>query len=145
MLFIKFVANTLIFFIFTQQEHQTIQYNQTKNQEGIENGALAAEKVVPEISCSPNDVEYATINFSKLKRWISRKKAKELESTVTEYAEIKIGVKEETKVSEEVEVEGKEEELVMDGEEKIKDGVLDEQGGQVEAVYSTVKDVMDEI
>lgn len=103
---------------------------------------MAAEKVVPELSCSPNDVVYANIDFSKLKRWISRKKAKELESSMTEYAEIKIGVKEEKKVNEEVEVE---EELVMDSEEKIKDGVLDEQGGQVEAVYSTVKDVMDEI
>ncbi|XP_037532490.1 sialic acid-binding Ig-like lectin 5, partial [Nematolebias whitei] len=126
-------------------EMMNIQHNQTKDQEGTENGAVAAEKVLPEPSCSPNDVEYASIDFSKLKTWISRKKAKELESMATEYAEIKIGVKEETKVNKEVEtLEGKEEEPVMDGEEKTKDG-LDEQGGQGEAVYSTVKDVMDEI
>uniref|UniRef100_A0A3Q3BMI5 B-cell receptor CD22 n=2 Tax=Kryptolebias marmoratus TaxID=37003 RepID=A0A3Q3BMI5_KRYMA len=127
-------------------ERQAVQDNQTKDQDRSENGATASEKVFPEPNGGPNDVEYANIDFSKLKRRSARKAAKEQENTASEYAEIKIRVKEETKVSEEVKtLEGKEEELLMDDEEEIKDCVLEEQGGQVEAVYSTVKEALDEI
>lgn len=105
---------------------------------------MAVEKIVPEPNTGPNDVEYANIDFSKLKRRSSRKAAKELENTKTEYAEIKTWVKKEIKVNGEVKMlEGKEEELMKKAEEEIKN--VDERGNEAEAVYSSVKEAIDKI
>ncbi|XP_070407948.1 sialic acid-binding Ig-like lectin 5 [Nothobranchius furzeri] len=124
-------------------DDQAVYGNNIHIQAGTENQAVAAEKSAPEPNRCPRDVEYANIDFSKLKKRSCRK---EREATMTEYAEIKTGVKEQRHASnkEDAEMLGSEEvELVTDDDNGIKQCVSEEQEAQVEALYSTVKDVME--
>lgn len=69
------------------------------------------------------------------------------ESTLTEYAEIKQESKEQKKDSSEEAneaLEDKEEDLTKQDEE-ITQCVSEGEGGEVEAVYSTVKDILEEV
>lgn len=123
--------------------------DQTYYQEAAEGGeAVAAEKAAADLNGGPKDVEYASIDFSALKRKNPGEAAKKHESTETEYAEIKKEVKEEREDNgeEEGEVsEYKEEEAMIGEDEETKHCVPEEEEGEDEAVYSNVKDVMGEI
>ncbi|KAM6995291.1 uncharacterized protein LKV04_007514 [Tautogolabrus adspersus] len=123
---------------------QEVEDVQTYDQEVTEaGGAVAGEKAALDLTGESNDVEYASIDFSLLKR----KSAKKQETTETEYAEIKKEVKEQREdKSEEVGevMEDNEEDMII-GEDETKNCVPEEEEGQDEAVYSNVKDVMDEI
>ncbi|XP_030606362.1 sialic acid-binding Ig-like lectin 10 [Archocentrus centrarchus] len=93
----------------------------------------------------PKEVEYANIDFSLLNRNSARGARRRQESTKTEYAEIKKAVKEEQEndVGRGREIsEGEEEKVVMELEMKCCEPEKDE---GVEAVYSTVNDIMEEI
>lgn len=91
----------------------------------------------------PKDVEYASIDFSIMKRKPPRNASKKQESIETEYAEImKTMGKKET-----VEVEGEmtevKEEVVED--EQSKQSVSEEERGDNTEVYSNLKDIMNGI
>ncbi|XP_008288776.1 basement membrane-specific heparan sulfate proteoglycan core protein-like, partial [Stegastes partitus] len=134
---------------------QAEQDDQTHAPEGAENGAVAAEKAAPEHNSGPKDVEYASINFSRLRRRSPREAARRKESTETEYAEIKREVKEERgdegDGGEGEMLAGEKEEVVMEEEEEeeeeaeAKPREAEEEKEEEEAVYSNVKDIMDEI
>ncbi|KAM6936297.1 myelin-associated glycoprotein-like [Lycodopsis pacificus] len=109
-----------------------------------EEGAAAAEQAAPDLNGGPKDVQYASIDFSVLRRKNTRDAAKKQESTETEYAEIKKEVKEE------MENNGEEEGYVLEGEMVTEDEettpcVPEEDDGEDAAVYSNVKDIMSEI
>lgn len=127
---------------------QAVEDDQTYYQEGTEEGeAVAAENAAPDLNGGPKDVEYASIDFSVLKRKSPRKAAKMHETTETEYAEIMKKAKEEKEDNggEEGEVlEGKEEEEMIGEDGETKHGVPEEEEGEDVAVYSSVKDIMDE-
>ncbi|KAK5622624.1 hypothetical protein CRENBAI_000476 [Crenichthys baileyi] len=131
---------------------QAVQNYKTHVQEEAGNGAMDAEKssseLMSELSSSLKDVQYASIDYSIMKRRSAREVAKERESTLTEYAEIKTGAedqnKDESKEASKT-LEGKEEDLMTKHDDEIKQCVSEEQGGDVEAVYSTVRDVLDKI
>ncbi|KAM9353533.1 Schwann cell myelin protein-like [Symphorus nematophorus] len=76
---------------------QAVEDDQTYYQEAAEEGegAVAADKAALDFDGGPKDVEYASIDFSVLKRKSPRQAAKKQETTETEYAEIKKQVKEE--------------------------------------------------
>ncbi|XP_071325160.1 uncharacterized protein [Trachinotus anak] len=127
---------------------QAVEDGQTHDQEAAEDGTVAAEKTDPELDSEPKDVEYASIDFSLLKRKRPRQAAKIQESTETEYAEIKKEEKEEREDNggEEGEMlDGKEEEALIEEDEETKDCVLEEEEREDMAVYSNVKDIMGEI
>ncbi|XP_049439898.1 sialic acid-binding Ig-like lectin 10 isoform X3 [Epinephelus fuscoguttatus] len=128
---------------------QTVEDDQTYYQEAAEEGgAVAAEKATSDLNGGPKDVEYASIDFSVMKRRSPREAAKKQETTETEYAEIKKTVKKETEENgkEEGEVlEGKEEQAMIEEDEETKQYVPEEEEGEEMAVYSSVKDVMDEM
>lgn len=90
---------------------------------------MAAEKDVPEITGAPQEVEYADIDFSLLKR--NSKSERKQESTKTEYAEIKKAIKD------------KQEEMMT--EMDLKQSELEKEKEEDEPVYSTVNDVIDKI
>nr|XP_046254498.1 uncharacterized protein LOC124064250 [Scatophagus argus] len=121
----------------------TVEDKQTYYQEAAEEeeGSVAAEEAALDLNGAPKDVEYASIDFSVLKRKNPRKAAKMQESTETEYAEIKKQVKEERDENwgEEGDMLEGDEEEAMRGEEE------EEEEGEDMAVYSNVKDIMGEI
>ncbi|XP_042345679.1 sialic acid-binding Ig-like lectin 10 isoform X2 [Plectropomus leopardus] len=125
-----------------------VEDNQTYYQEAAEGGAVAAEKSVPDHDVRPKDVEYASIDFSKLRGKGPRDAVKKQETSETEYAEIKKVVKavreENDREGGEV-LEGKEEEVIMEEDEETIQCVPEEEEGEEMAVYSNVKDIMDEI
>ncbi|XP_059195192.1 sialic acid-binding Ig-like lectin 10 [Centropristis striata] len=132
-----------------------VEYDQTYYQDAVEEeGAVAAERAAPDPDGGPNDVEYASIDFSVLKKR-PREAAKERETTETEYAEIKKEVQEERDEDggEGGEVEGEEEEeeeaVIWEEEEETKQSIPEEgeedEGGEDMAVYSNVKDIMGDI
>lgn len=93
-----------------------------------------------------DDVQYAKIDFSVLKRRSRREAKKKRENTDTEYAEIKSNIKEEDDDGEEGEkLEVKEEEELMDGNENTQGSVQDVKEEADMAESSTVKDLTDEI
>ncbi|XP_076746276.1 sialic acid-binding Ig-like lectin 10 isoform X4 [Maylandia zebra] len=108
---------------------QETQDNQSNPQEEVEDESVAAEKDVPEISGAPQEVEYADIDFSLLKR--NSKSERKQESTKTEYAEIKKAIKD------------KQEEMMT--EMDLKQSELEKEKEEDEPVYSTVNDVIDKI
>ncbi|XP_043972325.1 sialic acid-binding Ig-like lectin 5 [Gambusia affinis] len=125
---------------------QEVQNDQSLVQEETENVPMAGEKWASEISNDPKDVQYASIDFSIMKRRSAKEATKEQASSLTEYAEIKTRPKEQRKDSTEEgseTLEG-EEDLVTKHDEEMK-YCLSEDQSEVEAVYSTVKDVLDEI
>lgn len=99
---------------------------------------MAAEKDVPELSGAPQEVEYADIDFSLLKR--NSKSERKQERTKTEYAEIKKAIKDK---QEDEMVKGKEEEMMT--EMDLKQSELEKEKEEDEPVYSTVNDVIDKI
>ncbi|KAM8735395.1 sialic acid-binding Ig-like lectin 10 isoform 2-T3 [Acanthopagrus schlegelii] len=127
---------------------QVAEDDQTYYQEGTEEGeAVAADNAALDLNGGPKDVEYASIDFSALKRKSPRKAAKTHESTETEYAEIMKKAKEEREDNggEEGEVlEGKEEAEMIQEDEETKHSVPEEEEGEDMAVYSNVKDIMGE-
>uniref|UniRef100_A0A3Q2P4N3 Vascular cell adhesion protein 1-like n=1 Tax=Fundulus heteroclitus TaxID=8078 RepID=A0A3Q2P4N3_FUNHE len=125
---------------------QAVQNDKSNDQEAAGNGAVAAERCSSDVSNGPKDVQYASINFSILRRRREREEAKERGSTLTEYAEIQTEAKEQRKDdSKEASetMEGKEEDLMTEHCAEIKHCVSEKQG-EVDAVYSTVKDILDE-
>lgn len=105
-----------------------------------------AEKAVLDLDGGPEDVEYASIDFSVLKRKTPRNASKKQESIETEYAQImKKATKERMengKVESEI-TEGKEEEVMED--EESKQSVLEEERGENTKVYSNLKKIMNGI
>uniref|UniRef100_A0A3P9BNV0 B-cell receptor CD22 n=1 Tax=Maylandia zebra TaxID=106582 RepID=A0A3P9BNV0_9CICH len=122
-LMIRSVSDTHIY------DGQETQDNQSNPQEEVEDESVAAEKDVPEISGAPQEVEYADIDFSLLKR--NSKSERKQESTKTEYAEIKKAIKD------------KREEMMT--EMDLKQSELEKEKEEDEPVYSTVNDVIDKI
>uniref|UniRef100_A0A087XDW3 B-cell receptor CD22 n=1 Tax=Poecilia formosa TaxID=48698 RepID=A0A087XDW3_POEFO len=123
--------------------HQSliVQNDKSHVQEEAKNLPMAGEKSASEMSKDPKDVQYASIDFSVMKQRRAKEAAKERASTLTEYAEIKTGPKEQ---SEDGSKEGSE---TLEGEEEdlMTKRCVSEEQTEVEAVYSTVKDVLDEI
>ncbi|XP_056236468.1 uncharacterized protein si:dkey-24p1.7 [Seriola aureovittata] len=128
------------------RDGQAVEDDQTHGRKGAEDAAVAAEKTAPVLDSGPKDVEYASIDFSVLKRRSLRQAAKKQETAETEYAEIKKEVKEEREDDggEEGEMlEGKEERVMTEEDEETKCSVPGEEEGEDMAVYSNVKDIMD--
>lgn len=119
-------------------------YNQQAAEEG--RGSPEAEKAVLDLDSGPQDVEYASIDFSALKRRTAREARKKQESIETEYAQILKKATEERMENSNVEgeiTEGKEEEVIED--EESKQSVSEEERGVNTEVYSNLKDIMDGI
>ncbi|XP_028281132.1 sialic acid-binding Ig-like lectin 5 [Parambassis ranga] len=111
-----------------------------------ENGAVDRGTTDTELNSGPKDVEYASIDFSLLKRMrpseVARRKQ---ESTETEYSEVKRQVREEKKedAGEEGEtLERKEEEVMVEEDEETRHCVSEAENRGDEAVYSNVKEIM---
>nr|XP_033496957.1 uncharacterized protein LOC117266109 [Epinephelus lanceolatus] len=109
--------------VVTSQEYplidagQAVEDDQTYYQEAAEEGgAVAAEKATSDLNGGPKDVEYASIDFSVMKKRSPREAAKKQETTETEYAEVKKTVKKKT------EENGKEEGEVLEGKEYLSCG-----------------------
>ncbi|CAI5662088.1 unnamed protein product [Oreochromis niloticus] len=117
---------------------QETQDNQSDPQEEVEDEGVAAEKDVPELSSAPQEVEYADIDFSLLKR--NSKSERKQESTKTEYAEIKKAIK--GKWEDEM-VTGEEEEMMT--EMDLKQSEPEKEKEEDEPVYSTVNDIIEKI
>ncbi|XP_031601787.2 sialic acid-binding Ig-like lectin 10 isoform X2 [Oreochromis aureus] len=117
---------------------QETQDNQSDPQEEVEDEGVAAEKGVPELSSAPQEVEYADIDFSLLKR--NSKSERKQESTKTEYAEIKKAIK--GKWEDEM-VTGEEEEMMT--EMDLKQSEPEKEKEEDEPVYSTVNDIIEKI
>ncbi|XP_029959521.1 sialic acid-binding Ig-like lectin 11 isoform X2 [Salarias fasciatus] len=109
------------------------------DQEEAHAGTAAAEKTAAELDSESKDVEYANIDFSLLKRKTPLDEARTDESTKTEYAEIK------KEVIEEREDDGREESEMLEREEEVEAKEGEEEAAEMEAVYSNVKEVMNEI
>ena len=144
-------ANWVIYFLhYTWQIHagQAVEDDQTHHQEAPRDGAEAMEKGAPDLDSGPKDVEYASIDFSVLNRRNARGAAEKQESTETEYAEIKREEKVKRQDSggePDEELEGKQEEAMIAEDEEIKHCVPEEEEAEDAALYSDVKDTMDEI
>ncbi len=109
---------------------------------------MATEKTTLDLNGGPEDVHYASIDFSVLKRKRPREATKMQENTETEYAEIKKEAKEKRETSDREEgemLEGKEEETMIEEDEETQHRVPEEEEGEDMAVYSKVKDKMSEI
>ncbi|XP_071376405.1 sialic acid-binding Ig-like lectin 10 isoform X1 [Centroberyx affinis] len=134
-----------------EEDYQTLQ------QRGDESGAQSSEAAGKSAANGePKDVEYASIDFSLLKKKESPEEAeKKQETTETEYAEIK---KEKDKKEEEEEEgqddggeeremlkeEEEEEEAMIAEDEETKHCIPEGEGGEGEALYSNMKAVMSE-
>ncbi|XP_041797526.1 hemicentin-1-like [Chelmon rostratus] len=93
------------------------------------------------VSVGKPDVEYSNLDFSLIKTQSPAEAGMTQETTETEYAEIK-----KEKAEAEQGGEGRAEEEVMEGdEEKKQSGPDQEEGEEDVALYSTVKDIMDQI
>ncbi|XP_027143028.1 uncharacterized protein LOC104930299 [Larimichthys crocea] len=136
-------------------DDEAVEDDQTYYQEAAEEeevgggggGAVATEKAALNLDDGPKDVEYASIDFSMLKRKSKREAAKTQETTETEYAEIK-KVKEEREDNDREEGEVEEEAMMVEEaeeEEEIKHDVPEEEEREDMEVYSNVKDIMSEI
>lgn len=123
--------------------------DQTLGQEEASNGTVAAEKTAPEPNNAPTDGDYASIDFTLLRRRSPRETVKNEESTHTEYAEIKKGKEERGddcgEKSESETLEGQDEEAMMDEDEETELCVPEEEEEEEVAVYSNVKDIMAEM
>lgn len=125
----------------------TNENDQTYFPEAAEEGGIAAvENILLDPDGGPKDVEYASIDFSLLKRKSPREAGKLDESTETEYAEIKKKVKEKREENGSVEGEiskGKEKALTMGKEEET--NVPEEENGKDAEVYSNLKNILSEV
>ena len=107
------------------------------------------ERGAPDINGGAKNVEYASIDFSMLKRRSLRGAAKKRETTETEYAEVKREEKVE-KQDNDVEpdemLECKEEDEAMaEEDEEIKHCVAKEEEEEDVALYSNLKDIKEEM
>lgn len=116
-------------------------YQQT---DGEGRGGLEANEA--DLEGGLKDVEYASINFSVLKRNTARNESKTQQSIETEYAEImkkgKKGTKENANLDGKM-TEGNKEVVVED--EESKQTFSEEERGDNTEVYSNVKDIMNGI
>ena len=87
-----------------------------------------------------SDVEYSHLDFSQIKRQTPAEAGATQGKAETEYAEIK-----REKVKARQDAEGKAEEEMTGNDEEVEHGVRDEEESEDVPVYSTVKDVMDQI
>ncbi|XP_040899681.1 uncharacterized protein LOC121185531 [Toxotes jaculatrix] len=128
-------------------EDPLIYDDQTQDPEAPEDGTVAAEKTGPETDSGLKDVEYASIDFSLLKRKSPRVAAEKQETTETEYAEIKKEVKEEREDygGQKGEVLESKEEVIIEEDEETQHCVTEEEEGEDMAVYSNVRDIMGEM
>ncbi|KAM7383082.1 hypothetical protein PAMP_002764 [Pampus punctatissimus] len=120
----------------------------TNQQEAAKDGAEATVNGDPDLNSGPKDVEYASIDFSVLKRKSLRGAAKKQETTETEYAEIKREGKVERQdvdVEPDEMLECKEDKAMMGEDEETKHCVPEEEEAEDVALYSNVKDIMGEI
>uniref|UniRef100_A0A3P9H2S5 Ig-like domain-containing protein n=1 Tax=Oryzias latipes TaxID=8090 RepID=A0A3P9H2S5_ORYLA len=139
---VKFITGTFeeqqakfLFSLFSQiQDCLTVAEDSNCIPEGAENEAVSTGEAAPKLRSGSGDVEYASIDFSLLKR---RERTQELQTAATEYAEVK------------VKKEGKhaagEEEAMMEEDDKTLLCVSKKKDAEEEAVYSSVNDLMDEI
>lgn len=102
-----------------------MEYDQTYRQDVVKDVADN------DLDGGPKEVEYASVDFSLMKRRSQTEAAEKQETTETEYAEIK--------------KECKEEEGLIGEDEKTEYCVPEEDEGEDMAVYSTVKQKTDEI
>uniref|UniRef100_A0A665UWQ4 Ig-like domain-containing protein n=1 Tax=Echeneis naucrates TaxID=173247 RepID=A0A665UWQ4_ECHNA len=127
---------------------QEVEDDQIQYEAGVEGGIVAAEKTAPELDTGLKDVEYASIDFSLLKRQKPSQAAVKQETTETEYAEIKKEQQEEKgdKLREEGKMmEGEEEEAMIEQAKDTKRCDPEEEEGEDTAVYSNVKDIMSQV
>ncbi|XP_040899425.1 hemicentin-1-like isoform X1 [Toxotes jaculatrix] len=126
---------------------QMVEDDQTQDPEAPEDGTVAAEKTAPELDSELKDVEYASIDFSLLKRKSPRVATEKQETTETEYAEIKKEVKEEREDDggQKGEVLESKEEAIIEEDEETQCCVSEEEEGEDMAVYSNVRDIMGEM
>lgn len=104
------------------------------------------EKAVYDLDKGTQDVEYASIDFSVLKRKTAGNARKKQESIKTEYAQILKKATKERMENGNVEgeiTEGKEDEVIED--EESKQSVSEEERGENMEVYSNLKDIMNGI
>ncbi|XP_035478742.2 myelin-associated glycoprotein [Scophthalmus maximus] len=119
--------------------------DQTHGRGRAEDGTVAVEKRAPGLDTGPEDVNYVSIDFSRLKRKSGRDAAEKQETTETVYAEIKKQAKEERGGDGGAEgemLEGKDEEAMIEEDEETKRCVPQEEEGDDLAVYSNVQDIM---
>lgn len=110
----------------------------------MEEEGTTAKKTALDSNNGPRDVEYASIDFSVLKRRNRREGGKKPETTETVYAEINKKVKNDPKDNEEE--NGPEmSEMSDDKEEEAKHSVPVEEQREDVAMYSNVKDMLGEI
>lgn len=118
-----------------------------QTQEAAEGGGagLAVVKVVSDDNGQPKEMEYASIDFSALKRRSPRTRE---ETTKTEYAEVKIQKKEEVQVNGGVPEEksecNEEEEEMMVGEDEDTNHCVPEEEEDA-SLYCNVKEIMGEM
>ncbi|CAK6964276.1 sialic acid-binding Ig-like lectin 5 [Scomber scombrus] len=105
---------------------EEVEDDQTHDQEVAEGGAVGK-----------SDVEYSHINISLLKRNNAAKAGNHQETAETEYAEVK-----KKKVDVGLDGESKGEEVMIEEDEDTKH-IQEEKEGEEEALYSSVKDIMD--
>ncbi|XP_035018914.2 sialic acid-binding Ig-like lectin 10 [Hippoglossus stenolepis] len=118
---------------------------QTRGRKRAGAGSVAAGARAPKLDSGPQDVEYASIDFSLLKSKGPRDAAKKPETTETDYAEIQKQVKEEREDGGAEEGEVLEEAGIEEEEEETNHFVPEEdEGGDME-VYSNIKDLMAEM
>lgn len=125
-------------------EENDYTYSRQADEEG--RGVSEAEKAVLGPDGGPKDVEYASIDFSVLKRKTTGNARQKKESIETEYAQIMKKATEERvekgKVEGEIS-EGKGEEVTE--EEELHQSVTEEERGENTEVYSNLKDIMNSI
>ncbi|XP_025760162.1 sialic acid-binding Ig-like lectin 5, partial [Oreochromis niloticus] len=119
---------------------ETLKMETRRNDKLVYDGPAFQDNQMLNSNSGRKEVQYATINFSLLKR-----NGRKQESTKTEYAEIKKAVKEQHEDAEEEDelLEAKEDEMVVELEMKYREP-KNEEGGD-EAVYSIVNDIISEI
>uniref|UniRef100_A0A3P9MH25 Ig-like domain-containing protein n=1 Tax=Oryzias latipes TaxID=8090 RepID=A0A3P9MH25_ORYLA len=127
---------TLFLFSLFSQIHDGLTVAEDPNclPEGAENEAVSTGEAAPKLRSGSGDVEYASIDFSLLKR---RERTREPQAAATEYAEVKVK-------KEERHVAG-EEEAMVEEDDKTLLCVSKKKDAEEEAVYSSVNDLMDEI
>ena len=119
-------------------------YYQQAAEEGI--GGSEADKAVADLDGGPKDVEYASIDFSLLKRKTPRTQRNNQDAIETEYAQIKKKTTEErmktAKVEREI-TEGKGDEVNED--EESKQSVSEDERRVNTEMYSNMKDIINGI
>ncbi|XP_053182862.1 sialic acid-binding Ig-like lectin 5 [Scomber japonicus] len=109
----------------------------TSQEDQLIHAGEEVEEVAEEGAAGKSDVEYSHINVSLLKRNNATKVGNNQETAETEYAEVK-----KKKVHVEVDGESKGNEVMIEENEDT-NHIQEEKEGEEEALYSSVKDIMD--